>query len=53
MQTECRASLALSMLLLLKQHLKSVHGLTTDRIANFNPGAPELQSNPLQKQVSP
>ena len=35
---ECTASLALSMLLLLKQHLKSTYGLTTDRITNFNPG---------------
>lgn len=38
MKRECTASLALSMLLLLKQHLKSTYGLTTDRITNFNPG---------------
>ncbi len=38
MERQCTASLALSMLLLLKQHLKSIYGLTTERITNFNPG---------------
>lgn len=37
-ETQCRASLALCMLLLLKQHLKGTYGLTTERITNFNPG---------------
>ena len=35
---ECRASLALCMLLLLKQRLKSVYSLSPERIASFNPG---------------
>ncbi len=35
---ECTASLALCMLLLLKQHLTSAYSLSPERIASFNPG---------------
>ncbi|CAL8470720.1 g10262 [Coccomyxa elongata] len=42
-ERQCTASLALSMLLLLKQHLKSIYGLTTERITNFNPGVAETR----------
>lgn len=35
---ECTASLALSMLLLLKQHLKAAYSMSPERIATFNPG---------------
>lgn len=37
---ECTASIALSMLLLLKQHLKSAYSMPPERIASFNPGGP-------------
>ena len=35
---ECTASLAMCMLLLLKQHLKAAYSLTNERISSFNPG---------------
>ena len=35
---ECTASLAICMLLLLKQHLKAAYSLTNERISSFNPG---------------
>ena len=35
---ECTASLALCMLLRLKQHLKAAYSLTSERISSFNPG---------------
>ena len=38
MERQCAASLALSMLLLLKQHLRAAYGLTPERIAAFHPG---------------
>ena len=37
----CRASVALSMLLLLKDYLKKAYSLSTERVASFGPsGAP-------------
>ena len=35
---ECTASLAMCMLLLLKQHVKAAYSLTNERISSFNPG---------------
>ncbi|BDA45698.1 Nipped-B-like protein [Coccomyxa sp. Obi] len=50
-ETQCRASLALCMLLLLKQHLKSAYGLTTERITNFNPGLAETRKQEESKSL--
>ena len=38
MRRECTASLALCMLLLLKQHLRAAYSLASERISSFNPG---------------
>ena len=42
---ECTASIALSMLLLLKQHLKAAYSMPPERIASFNPGRPRCYPN--------
>ena len=49
---ECRASLALCMLLLLKQRLKSVYSLSPERIASFNPGQLLQPSVNIQHRLS-
>ena len=45
---ECTASIALSMLLLLKQHLKSAYSMPPERIASFNPGRPRSLADAVQ-----
>lgn len=46
-QAECKASLALTMLLMLKQFLKATYNMSEERIAAFSPDLPEKR-----KQVS-
>lgn len=46
-QAECNASLALTMLLMLKRFLKATYNMSEERIAAFSPDLPEKR-----KQVS-
>ena len=57
---ECTASIALSMLLLLKQHLKAAYSMPPERIASFNPGGLQMPhrcclscAEQLRKHVTP
>ena len=42
---QCDASLALSMLLLLKQHLRGAYALTSERVAAFNPSEAQVHAS--------
>lgn len=53
-EAACTASLALTMLLLLKEFLKETYGMSDDRITAFSPDIPDKrkQASYLEVQIS-